>query len=142
MDIECNPIWQECSPILKASTQAPPLTSAPPKLESVVSAIRNFSTSSQPSCSTYPIWMLFLIWLTTETGAVVIDWIIHHIRARRIIEFPDIIDKLPPTGRLILLALLCLQHIIYNIVSVCAIVRNIHRERQQETVPMDPYEQV
>lgn len=136
MDTECNPIWQECSPSIKTSTLAPP------SLKTVISAFREFSSSSQSTCSTYPLWILFLIWLTTETGAVVIDWIIYHLKIRRIIEFPGIIDKLPPTGKLILLALLCIQHLIYKIISVCAIVRNIQRERQRETVPMDPYEQV
>lgn len=57
-------------------------------------------------------------------------------------EIPDFVTGLPPTGKLILLALISIQHLMYYFISVCAIIRNIHQERQQETVPMDPYEQV
>lgn len=137
MNTECNPIWQDCT-ITAATTQAPP------KLDSVLSSIRDFVSSSPSTCSPtgYPIWLMFIIWLTTETGVVIIDWIIHQIRIRRIMEIPEFINRLPPSGKLILLILISIQHLIYYFVSICAIVRTIHRERQQETVPMDPYEHV
>lgn len=137
MNIECNPIWQECSPLPSSSTQAPP------KLDSVISSVKEFISTSQPTCSTgYPLWILFLIWLTTESGVVVIDWIIHQFKIRRIMEFPEFMNSLPPSGKLLLFVLISIQHLTYYLISVCATVRNIHRERQRETVPMDPYEQV
>lgn len=136
--IECNPIWQECSPSA-SSTLAPP----PPKLDSVISSVKDFMSSQSNACSSgYPIWILFIIWLTTETGVTIIDWLIYQLRTRRICEVPDLIYRLPPTGKLILLTLIILQHLVYYMISVCTTLRNIHRERRQETVPMDPYEQV
>lgn len=137
MQQECNPIWQECSPIPSSSTPAPP------KLDSVINSVKDFITSQPTACTSgYPIWILFIIWLTTETGVTIIDWLIHQLILRRIMEIPDFIYRLPPTGKLLLLTLLAVQHLIYYIISICAAVRNIHRERRQETVPMDPYEQV
>lgn len=135
---ECNPNWQECSPSA-SSTLAPP----PPKLETVITSLKEFVSSQPNACSTgYPLWILFIIWLTTETGVTILDWLIHQLHVRRICEVPDFIHRLPPTGKLLILILVILQQFVYYVISVCAIVRNIHRERRQETVPMDPYEQV
>lgn len=137
MQQECNPVWQQCSPATSTSTLAPP------KLDSVIHSVKGFISSQSNACNSgYPIWILFIIWLTTETGVTIIDWLIHNISVRRIMDIPDFIHRLPPTGKLILLALLTIQHLIYYIISICTIVRNIHRERRHETVPMDPYEQV
>lgn len=134
---ECNPVWQECSPI------DPTSTSAPPKLDSVLHSVKEFLSSQSSACNSgYPIWILFIIWLTTETGVTIIDWIIYNITLRRIMDIPDFIHRLPPTGKLIVLILLVIQHLIYYLISICTIMKNIYNERQQETVPVDPYEQV
>lgn len=137
MQQECNPIWQQCSPITPSST------SAPPQLDSVIHSVKEFISSQSNACSSgYPIWILFIIWLTTETGVTILDWLIHNIIVRRIMEVPDFIHRLPPTGKLLILMLLIIQHLCYYIYSLCTILRNIRHERRQETVPMDPYEQV
>lgn len=137
MQQECNPFWQECSPIPPSSTPAPP------KFDSVIHSVKEFISSQSNACSSgYPIWILFIIWLTTETGVTIIDWLIYIITVRRIMEIPDFVYRLPPTGKLIVLMLLTIQHLIYYIISICTIVRNIRQERRHETVPMDPYEQV
>lgn len=136
MQQDCNPIWQTCQPLPSSSTAAP-------DIKSVFTAAKEFISSQSSACPAgYPMWILFLIWLTTETGVIIIDWLIFQLSVRRVIEFPSFIKSLPPTGKLALLILLLLQHLMYYIVSICAIVRIVHRERRQETVPMEPYEQV
>lgn len=135
MQQDCNPIWQHC--------QLSTTSTAAPNIKSVITAAKDFFSSQPSSCSAgYPVWILICIWLTTETGVTIIDWLIYQLTIRRLIEFPNFMKSLPPTGKLILLILLLLQHLIYYIVSICTIVRLVQRERRQETVPMEPYEQV